>query len=258
MVERLAAAHPLHDAVLLPEPFEERRALDEVGDERFDPRLRLSSPIANSERRDEAGPAPPAGAEEVVDFRIEEDEARHVPLGRRSSLKTGEKRRCGRIPSEQVEPRTDDEGRQRLDGGEQAEQSRANIVECVGVVRRGGTAGEGEEMSSLDDVEKEGAGERVEHGVGGADPAALEPLDVVDAHRGERGDLFAPQSLDPAAAAGVEADVLGLDARAPGSEEFTELVAHAAIVAGRRPAYPGLICPRLAGIGGGLPATCYL
>ena len=29
-------------------------------------------------------------------------------------------------------------------------------------------AGEGEEMRSLDDVEQEGAGERVEHGVGGA------------------------------------------------------------------------------------------
>ena len=82
-------------------------------------------------------------------------------------------------------------------------------------MRRGGTAGEGEEMSSLDDVEKEGAGERVEHGVGGPDPARLEPLDVVDADGGQRGDLFASQSFDTAAAAGVEPDVFGLDPRAP-------------------------------------------
>ncbi len=69
-------------------------------------------------------------------------------------------------------------------------------------------------MGSLDDVELEGAGERVEHGVGGADPACLEPLDVVDAHGGQRSDLFAPQSFDAAAAAGVEPDVFGLDLRA--------------------------------------------
>ena len=63
----------------------------------------------------------------------------------------------------------------------------------------------------LDDVEPEGAGKRVEHGVGGADPACLEPLDVVDAHGGQRGHLFAPQSFDTPAAAGSEPDVLGLD-----------------------------------------------
>ena len=50
-------------------------------------------------------------------------------------------------------------------------------------------------MRSLDDVELECAGERVEHCVGGADLAGLEPLDVVDAHGGQRGDLFAPQPL---------------------------------------------------------------
>ena len=172
------------------------------------------SPVPDTERRDEAGPAPAAGAEEVVDLGIEEDEARHVPLFGRPPLETGEQRRCGRVPREQVEPGPDDEGRQRLDGGEQAEQARANILESVGIVRRG-PAGEGEEMRSLDDVELEGAGKRVEHGVGGADPACLEPLDVVDAHGGQRGDLFAPQSFDAPAAAGSEPDVLGLDLRAP-------------------------------------------
>ena len=92
-------------------------------------RGRLPLPIADTERRDEAGPVPPAGAEEVVDLGIEEDEARHVPLCGRPSLETAEEGRCGRVPREQVEPGPDDEGRQRLDGGEQAEQSRANIVE---------------------------------------------------------------------------------------------------------------------------------
>ena len=70
-------------------------------------------------------------------------------------------------------------------------------------------------MRSLEDVELEGAGKRDEHGVGGRDPAYLEPLDVVDAHGGERGDLFAPQSFDTPAAAGSEPDVLGLDLRPP-------------------------------------------
>jgi hypothetical protein len=70
-------------------------------------------------------------------------------------------------------------------------------------------------MGSLDDVELEGAGKRVEDGVGRADPAYLESLDVVDAHGGQRSDLFAPQSFDAPAAAGVEPDVFRLDPRTP-------------------------------------------
>ena len=70
-------------------------------------------------------------------------------------------------------------------------------------------------MRSFDDVEHESAGQRVEHGVGGADPACLEPLDVVDTDRGQRGHLFASQSFDTPAATCPEADVLRLDPCAP-------------------------------------------
>ena len=76
---------------------------------------------------------------------------------------------------------------------------------------RRGPAGESEEMSSLEDVELECAGERIEHRVRWADLAGLEPLDVVDAHGGQRGDFFAPQPLDAPAAAGSESDVFGPD-----------------------------------------------
>ena len=68
---------------------------------------------------------------------------------------------------------------------------------------------------SLEDIEHESAGERIENGIGGADPACLEPLDVVDAHGGQRSYLFASQSFDTPAAACSEPDVLGLDPRAP-------------------------------------------
>jgi hypothetical protein len=70
-------------------------------------------------------------------------------------------------------------------------------------------------MLPLDGVEPEGAGQRVEHGLGGRDPACLEPLDVVDADGGQRGDLFAPQPFDAPAAACLETDVFGLYLRPP-------------------------------------------
>src|SRR4029077_7004600 len=97
VVERLATFHPLHDAVLLPELFEDRRSLDEVGNERLDARPGVASPVPDAERRDEARPAPPACVEEVVDLGVEEDETRHVPLCGGPPLETGEQGRCGRI-----------------------------------------------------------------------------------------------------------------------------------------------------------------
>ena len=126
--------------------------------------------IPDTERRNEAGPVPAAGAEELSDLGIEEDEARHVPLFGRPPLEATEQRRCGRVPRQQIEPRTDDEGRQRLDGGEQTEQARANILERVEILCRS-PPGESEEMRSLEDVELEGAGKSDEDGVGGRDPA---------------------------------------------------------------------------------------
>ena len=88
-------------------------------------------PIPDAERRDEAGAVPPACAEELADLGVEEDEACHVPLFGRPPLETGEQRRRRRVPRQQVEPRPDDEGRQRLHGLEQTQQAGANIVESV-------------------------------------------------------------------------------------------------------------------------------
>src|SRR5262249_52042286 len=139
----------------------------------------------------------------------------HVPFVRWPPLETTEQRGCGRVPREQVEPRPDDEGRQRLDGVEQTEQPRPNILERGDLVRRGGPAGEGEEMRSLIDVALEGAGQGAECGVGGTDLAPFQPLDVVDADGGQRGHLFASKSLDPPAAARSEPDVLGSDPGPP-------------------------------------------
>ena len=62
----------------------------------------------------------------------------------------------------------------------------------------------------------EGARKRVEYRVGGRDLAQLQPLDVVDAHRGQCGHLFASQTFDtlPGPPA-LELDLLGLDLRPP-------------------------------------------
>jgi len=71
--------------------------------------------------------------------------------GRRSKPQN-QSRRCW-VPGEQVEPGPDDESGQRLDGGEQTEQARTNVLERVDVVCRG-PAGEGVEMLPLDNVER--------------------------------------------------------------------------------------------------------
>ncbi len=200
--------------MLIPEPPEDGRALDELGDERLDALVGLSLRVADTERGHEAGPVPPAGEEEVPDLGIEKDQARHVPLLGRPPFEAAKQSGCGRVPREEVEPGSDDECGQWLDGGEQAEQAWANVFERVDVVCRG-AAGEGVEVLPLDGVEPEGAGQRVEHGLGGRDPACLEPLDVVDADGGQRGDLFAPQSLDTPATTRPESDVLWLDLGPP-------------------------------------------
>jgi hypothetical protein len=71
------------------------------------------------------------------------------------------------------------------------------------------------------------AGQRVHHGrarIGLL--AALEPGVVVDADAGQDGDLLAPQARGaPDAHSGGEADVLGLDRRAPRFQEDPQLTA---------------------------------
>ena len=82
------------------------------------PRTRPPPRVPDAERRDEPGAVPAVHAEELPDLSVQEDQARHVPLAGSPPLEAAEQGRCGRVPREQVEPGPDDEGRQRLDGGE--------------------------------------------------------------------------------------------------------------------------------------------
>jgi hypothetical protein len=84
---------------------------------------------------------------------------------------------------------------------------------------------EPEQMTALDIVEQKCAGQRLEDvGGGAADPALLEPDDIVDADVDELGELLPPQAGDAAAGARVEAGQLRRDAGAPRPHELAQLI----------------------------------
>lgn len=87
----------------------------------------------------------------------------------------------------------------------------------------GGLAGEFEQVGPLVVVEVQGAGELVQDGAGGLDPALFEPPVVVGADRGELGDFFPAQAGDPSGeGVGGEPDGLWGQLGAPGSQELSE------------------------------------
>src|SRR4051812_32585240 len=80
-------------------------------------------------------------------------------------------------------------------------------------------------MGALGVAQLERIGERVEDGVRDAGRvAALEPLVVLDAHTGKRGDLLTAQAWHLATAVAAQPDRLGRDLGPPPGEELRKLV----------------------------------
>jgi hypothetical protein len=76
-------------------------------------------------------------------------------------------------------------------------------------------------MRALGLVELKRVGEPFEHELRDAcDVAALQPLVVLDADAGQRGDLLAAKALHAAPAVARQAGLLGLDLRSPGGQEL--------------------------------------
>jgi len=105
----------------------------------------------------------------------------------------------GLVPGEDVEAFAENEGGNLGELAEQAEQGGA--CPLGGPAAAGalvGAAGEFVEVVLLVVVQAQGADEGDQDGTGGADAALFEAGVVVDADRGELGDLLAAQSGDPA------------------------------------------------------------
>src|SRR5690606_41179661 len=87
-----------------------------------------------------------------------------------------------------------------------------------------------------------------EHLVGRLETAAslLQADVVVDAHPGEHRDLFATQTRHTAPAPGLDAHVLGTDARSPGAQELSQLTVrgHVSTVCARRADKGGSVRPK--------------
>ncbi len=87
-----------------------------------------------------------------------------------------------------------------------------------------GGAREVEEMRALSVVEAQRACERVEDLIGGAGGVpALQALAVLDAHTGERGDLFASQAGHAPLTVARQAGLVGRDLRSPGGQKLREI-----------------------------------
>ena len=112
---------------------------------------------------------------------------------------------------------------------------------------RRGMPGELEQVVALVEREPQRAGDRADRLLGRPRAAALlEPRVEVGRHVRERRDLLAPQAGRPAPPAGAEADVVGLQRRAPAAQEVGKSVAvHALHDGDTAPAQPGTACPWL-------------
>src|SRR3954468_21513825 len=99
------------------------------------------------------------------------------------------------------------------------------------------------QVGALGLVEAQGAGERVEHAVGGAGGgAALEPVVVVHAHSGERRDLLPAQARNAAGPERLQTRLLRGDPPAARGEEVADLASDVHRSEGRPVARP-LGCP---------------
>ena len=108
---------------------------------------------------------------------------------------------------------------------EDAHQRRADVVGAP-PARPAACAGELEQVVALVERQPQRAGDRADICSDGRDPRPLlEPRVEVGRHVRERRDLLAPQAGRPPARGRAEADVLGLQRRAPAAQEVGESVA---------------------------------
>ena len=116
----------------------------------------------------------------------------------------------------------------------------------VRAVFAGSAAGEVVEVKAFGVVELQGAGECIEHAVGGAAKvAALEPYVVIDADLGEPGDLIATQAGNaPFVAAHGYTGRLWRQSRAARGEELPDLVTAVHAAEHRRTPRPAARKPR--------------
>ena len=122
-------------------------------------------------------------------------------------------------------PEVGDDLRGGVEPVEDAQERRADVVAATGPGRCG-VPGELQQVVALVEGEPQRAGERADRLLGGPRAAALlEPRVEVGRHVRERRDLLSTQTRRAPAAAGAEADVLGLQRLTAAAEEVGEALA---------------------------------
>jgi uncharacterized protein len=155
---------------------------------------------------------------------VEEEVACRVALLGRQRAPIDQQRRVELVPREDIHAAPD---HHRGDAVERVDQPAQRGADPLGSRPAApGRPAEVVEMGPLGVAEPKGAGDRVEHALGGlAGAALLEPHVVVHADPGQQGELLAAQARHAPPPVGMKSDLLGLEAGPSRLQELAELAA---------------------------------